>query len=207
MRLLLSFILAGFVSLSIFIGMEKMTNSTNTKDLKKEDIPQLVYLRDSKDSQINKKTRIQPKKPDVQKLKKVDLQQPKIKMAIQKNVKIQPIVTKNINLSSISSLNGTQINVSIGLVDANTLMTLSKIYPSYPRRAKMLRKEGFVQLQFQIDNNGYIHNPVVVKSNPKGVFEQSALKAIKRWRFRPLKDSDKNALIDATITFNYRLSK
>ena len=103
MRLFISFIVGSIVVLSIFIGMERMTSSKNTKQMQREDIPQLVYLRDTKDSHINKKKRVQPKKPDVQKLKKVDLKQPKIKMEIQKNVKIQPIVTKNIDLSSISS--------------------------------------------------------------------------------------------------------
>ena len=187
--------------------MERMTSSKNMKNLEREDAPQLVYLRDKKDTLINKKKRVKPKKPEIQKLKKVDFKQPKLKTNIQKNVKIQPIVTKNIDMSAISSLTGAQINANIGLIDANTLMTLSKIYPKYPRRAKLQRKEGLVQLQFQIDVNGYVHNPSIVKSEPVGLFDDSALKAIKKWRFKPIKDSDPSALIDATITFNYRLSK
>lgn len=207
MRLFISFILAIIVSLSIFIGMEKMTSSKNMKQLEREDIPQLVYLRDTKDSLINKKIRVKPKKEKIEKLKKIDLKQPEMKVKIQKNIKIQPIITENIDLSSISSLAGAQINVNIGLIDANTLMTISKVYPKYPRRAKMQRKEGLVQLQFQIDVNGHVHNPQIVKSSPKGLFDASAMNAIKKWRFKPIKDSDPNALIDATITFNYRLSK
>jgi len=207
MRLFVSFIIGIIISLSIFIGMERMTSSKNMKNLEREDAPQLVYLRDKKDSLVNKKKRVKPKKPEIQKLKKVDFKQPKLKTNIQKNVKIQPIVTKNIDLSAISSLTGAQINANIGLIDANTLMTLSKIYPKYPRRAKLQRKEGLVQLQFQIDVNGYVHNPSIVKSEPVGLFDDSALRAIKKWRFKPIKDSDPGALIDATITFNYRLSK
>ena len=207
MRLFVSFIIGIIISLSIFIGMERMTSSKNMKNLEREDVPQLVYLRDKKDSLVNKKKRVKPKKPEIQKLKKVDFKQPKMKTNIQKNVKIQPIVTKNIDLSAISSLTGAQINANIGLIDANTLMTLSKIYPKYPRRAKLQRKEGLVQLQFQIDVNGYVHNPSIVKSEPVGLFDDSALRAIKKWRFKPIKDSDSSALIDATITFNYRLSK
>lgn len=207
MRLIISFLLAIVVSLAIFIGMEKMTSPKNMKQLEREDIPQLVYLRDKKDSQVDKKKRVPPKKPKTEPVKKIDVLQPKMKLNIQKNVKIQPIMTKNIDLSSISSLSGAQINVNIGLIDANTLMTLSKVYPKYPRRAKIQRKEGLVQLQFQIDSNGYVHNPIVAKSNPEGLFEKAALNAIKKWRFKPIKDSDPSSLIDATITFNFRLSK
>ena len=166
MRLFISFIIGIIISLSIFIGMERMTSSKNMKNLEREDAPQLVYLRDKKDTLINKKKRVKPKKPEIQKLKKVDFKQPKLKTNIQKNVKIQPIVTKNIDMSAISSLTGAQINANIGLIDANTLMTLSKIYPKYPRRAKLQRKEGLVQLQFQIDVNGYVHNPTVLTARP-----------------------------------------
>ena len=207
MRLLISFILGATVSLGIFIGMEQMTSSKNMHKLERDEIPQLVYLRDTKDSKVNEKKRVKPKKPELQKPKKVNLKEPKMKMNIQKNVKIQPIITENINLSKISTLSGAQINANIGLIDANTLMTLSKIYPKYPRRAKLSKKEGFVELQFQIDAKGYVHNPAVVSSDPVGLFEQSALRAIKRWRFKPIKGSDPSAFTDATITFNYRLSK
>jgi protein TonB len=207
MRLFISFIIGILISLSIFIGMERMTSSKDMKQLEREDIPQLVYLRDKKDSHVDKKKRIKPKKPKIEKIKKVDFKQPKMKTKITKNVKIQPIVTKNIDLSAISSLTGAQINADIGLIDANTLMTLSKVYPKYPRRAKLQRKEGLVQLQFQIDVNGYVHNITIVKSKPQGLFDKSAVNALKKWRFKPIKDSDAGALIDATITFNYRLSK
>jgi len=207
MRLFISFSIGIIISLSIFIGMERMTSSKDIKHLQREDVPQLVYLRDKKDTHVNKKKRVEPKKPKIEKIQKVDFKQPKMKTNITKNVKIQPIITKNIDLSAISSLTGAQINADIGLIDANTLMTLSKVYPKYPRRAKLQRKEGLVQLQFQIDVNGNVHNPVVVKAEPIGLFETSALKAIKKWRFKPIKDSDPSALIDATITFNYRLSK
>ena len=207
MRLLISFILGASVSLGIFIGMEKMTSSKNMHKLERDEIPQLFYLRDTKDSKVNEKKRVKPKKPELQKPKKVDLKEPKMKMNIQKNVKIQPIITQNINLSNLASLSGAQIDANIGLIDANTLMTLNKIYPKYPRRAKLSKKEGFVELQFQIDAKGYVHNPVVIQSNPEGVFERSALRAIKRWRFKPQKGSDPSALTDATITFNYRLAE
>lgn len=207
MRLLLSFVLALGVSLAIFIGMERMTSVKNMDQLERDEIPQLVYLRDTKDSQVNQKKRIKPKKPEVQKLKKIDIEKPKMKMKIQKNVKIQPIITKNIDLSAISSLTGAQINANIGLIDANTLMTLSKIYPKYPRRAKLTKKEGSVEVQFQIDANGYVHNPMILKATPEGLFERSALRAIKKWRFKPIKGADPTTLTDATITFNYRLSK
>ena len=69
MRLFISFILAIIVSLSIFIGMERMTSSKNMKQMEREDIPQLVYLRDNQDSIVNKKKRINQKNQKYKSLK------------------------------------------------------------------------------------------------------------------------------------------
>ncbi len=207
MRLLISSILAVGVTISIFFGMEIMTSSKDMKQLEKKDIPHLVYLRETKDSKIIEKKRVQPKKPEPEQPQKVEFKKPKLDMKIEKNVEIKPIMAKNIDLSNISSLTGAQINVSVGLIDANSLTTLSRAYPKYPRRAKFKRKEGFVQLQFQIDAKGYVRNPVVLKAEPADLFEKSALKAIKRWRFKPTKGAKEDDMIDATITFNYRLAK
>lgn len=207
MRLFISFILAIIVSVSIFFGMQIMTNVANLEEMEKQEIPHLVYLRDNKDTKINKKKRIKPKKPKIEKPKKIEFEKPKMKIKIQKDIKIKPLMTKNIDLSSIPSLAGAKINVDVGLIDARTLMTISKSFPRYPRRAKLQKKEGFVQLQFKIDENGYVKDPIVLKAKPQGIFEESAIRAIKRWRFKPTKGVQANSFINATIRFNYRLSK
>lgn len=204
MRIVFSVFIGLIVALGIFIGMQQMTSTSNIKQEKPSEHHHLVYLRDKKETMINEKKRVIPKKPEPQKPKKVELLQPKMKVDVEKTVKLQTI-NPNIDLSSISSLSGAKINVDVGLIDANTLMTVSRSYPKYPRRAKFQKKEGFVQLQFKIDQKGYVHAPIVISSNPKGFFEESALQAIKRWRFKAKGGVD--SFIDAMITFNYRLSQ
>jgi periplasmic protein TonB len=207
MRLFISSILSVCVSIGLFFGMQQMTSTKNIKNQEIKEQPHLVYLRDKKDMQINEKKRITPKKPEPKQPKKIDLLKPKMETKINKEVKIKPLVARNIDLSSLSALSGSAINVDIQLIDANTLQTISKIYPKFPRRAKLQRKEGFVQLQFKIDDKGYVSDPVVLSSDPKGYFEESALRAIIRWRFKPIKNGVPGSFIDATITFNYRLSE
>jgi len=204
MRLFLSFVLAIFISLGIFFGMQEMISSN--KELKDDNKPpvQLNYLRDKQDDQIKKRTRIKPKKP-VEKIepKKVHLIKTKIDTKITKNVKIKPFsVTKNIDISTVSSLNGAQIAVEQGLFDAKNLQTISRVNPRYPRKAKIRKKQGYVQLQFHITQNGDVIDPIVIKSDPKGYFEDAAINAIKKWRFNP-----SSASKDATITFNFRLAR
>ena len=57
--------------------------------------------------------------------------------------------------------------------------------PKYPANAKRRRIEGYVTVRFTVTRAGKVSNPQVIAAKPPGVFEREALKAIKRWRFRP----------------------
>ncbi len=186
--------------------MQKMT-SIQSDAIKKNIKPiELNYLRDKKDTVIEKKQRIRPKEP-IKKIepKKIEM---KTSLKLNKNVKIQALnVNQNIDLSAINSLSGAKINIGSDLLDANMLTALRRVNPKYPRRAKIKRQEGFVQLTFKIDSSGFVSDVQVVASNPKDVFEQEAIKAIKKWRFKPSKDDVVGSSKHATITFNFKLAR
>lgn len=57
--------------------------------------------------------------------------------------------------------------------------------PRYPATAKRRRIEGYVTVRFTVTRQGRVSNPQVIAAQPSGVFEQAALDAIRRWRFRP----------------------
>jgi len=56
---------------------------------------------------------------------------------------------------------------------------------AYPRNALSRGIEGYVDLRFDINAIGQTENIVVLASVPQGVFEKSAIKAAKKWRFQP----------------------
>lgn len=204
MRLLLALILAFSICISIFFGMHLMTNSENSNISKSQQSKHLVFLREKKDSKIERKKRIKPKEPIKKPIKKIKLIKTKINTKVNDNVKIKPfkVQTKPIDISAISSLNGAQIEMRSGFLDANSLMALRKVNPKYPRKAKLKRLEGFVQLAFAINEKGLVSNVKVLDSNPKGTFERNAVRAIKRWKFK-----QNEVERSASITFNFRLAK
>lgn len=182
--------------------MQQMITADSDVVKKKDEPVVLNYLREQKDIKVQKEKRIKPKEP-VKKIEPKKLDIVKTEMTkINKDVKIKPLsVTRNIDISAISSLSGAQIAMNSGLFDANNLQTISRVNPLYPRKAKIRRKEGYVQLQFHISENGNVSNVQILKAEPQGYFEDSAIRAIKKWKFKP-SDSSK----DATITFNFRLA-
>jgi protein TonB len=63
-----------------------------------------------------------------------------------------------------------------------------RVPPDYPARAQASSIEGWVQVQFSVTAAGTVRDPIVVAAEPKGWFEEAALKAIARWRYNPRVD-------------------
>jgi TonB family protein len=57
--------------------------------------------------------------------------------------------------------------------------------PEYPRRALEAEKEGIVRLRITIGPDGSVIDAVVLSAQPRGWFENAAVSAVKRWRYRP----------------------
>lgn len=57
--------------------------------------------------------------------------------------------------------------------------------PVYPYAAKRRQIHGKVELKFLVDEEGGVSRMSIISSNPQGVFDESVLNAIKRWKFKP----------------------
>jgi periplasmic protein TonB len=65
------------------------------------------------------------------------------------------------------------------------VVPLVRIAPEYPPRALSRGLEGWVQVRFTITATGTVRDPIVVKADPPGIFDDAALKSIARWRYNP----------------------
>ncbi|WP_022949147.1 energy transducer TonB [Methylohalobius crimeensis] len=66
------------------------------------------------------------------------------------------------------------------------LIPLVRVPPRYPMRARMRRTEGWVKLEFTVTRDGSVEDVRVVEAHPRGVFDRAAIRAISRWKFKPL---------------------
>lgn len=57
--------------------------------------------------------------------------------------------------------------------------------PKYPPRALQAGIEGYVILDVTIDADGSVSAVSVIESKPKRLFDREAIRAMKRWKFRP----------------------
>lgn len=64
-------------------------------------------------------------------------------------------------------------------------LPLVKVEPNYPTRALQRGIEGYVVLSFTVTETGSVEDPVVEVSEPPGVFDRSATKAVQKFKYRP----------------------
>lgn len=70
---------------------------------------------------------------------------------------------------------------------------LVRVEPQYPPAAARDGVSGWVQLSFSIDATGAVTDVVVLEAEPKRVFEQAAIRALKRWKYQPSLEQGKAA--------------
>ncbi len=90
--------------------------------------------------------------------------------------------------------------VDIGAVDVNVdlnvgaiggfssdgdYLPIVKVAPVYPRRAQTRGIEGYVLLEFIVTATGAVSNPVVIESQPVGIFDRAAINAALKFKYKP----------------------
>ena len=84
-------------------------------------------------------------------------------------------------------------------------MIVSKVQPVYPPEAKAARVQGPVVLGAVIGEDGAIQSLRVI-SSASPLLDQSALDAVRQWRYRPYLLNGSPVEVDTQITVNFTLS-
>ncbi|MBZ5552911.1 MAG: TonB family protein [Acidobacteriia bacterium] len=81
---------------------------------------------------------------------------------------------------------------------------ISSPRPAYPPLAKSARIQGSVVLEAVISKQGTVENLTVIQGHP--LLVQSALDAVKQWRYRPTLLNGEPVEVITTITVNFSLT-
>ncbi|HEY8993395.1 MAG TPA: TonB family protein [Lacunisphaera sp.] len=76
--------------------------------------------------------------------------------------------------------------------------------PQYPALMRAARLHGDVTIEFVIDRNGVVRDPLVVRSTYKE-FEAPAIAAIKQWRYTPGQKNGRKVNVRASQLFEFNL--
>jgi protein TonB len=87
---------------------------------------------------------------------------------------------------------------------AQMAQLIRRVEPSYPQLARQIQREGRVELHAIISATGTIESLEVISGDP--LFIQSALSAVREWRYRPTILNGRPIEVDTHITVIYTLS-
>ena len=79
---------------------------------------------------------------------------------------------------------------SITQIANEEMIPISAVAPSYPIEALNQKIGGWVLLRFSLTDEGVVLDPTVADSEPPGIFDESAVHAIREFQYEPWKPGD-----------------
>ena len=177
-RYIIAFVISLAITLGLFFLMQsliKMGGSALTEPPKGS---VLDFVRVKQDEQVEKKDR-KPKKPPKPKEPPPPMEQPQMD---------SPSPDAEGTSMDFGAEVGDDISLDGGLAlesGDGEYLPIVKVAPVYPRRALQRGIEGFVIVEFTVTKQGAVRDPIVVEANPEGIFEQAAIDAAMKFKYKP----------------------
>ena len=174
-RFLTSAALAVVTTMVLFLTMKVLVTGQDYEIADAQETIGIDFVRVERDEDVNTKDRA---------LKRPSQEKPDEPPPPPKLMQAQRPNMDKASMSAAMSqfgLSGMNLNAP---VDGDTL-AIVRVLPRYPNRALSRGIEGWVLLEFTIDQLGQAVDLVVIEADPKGMFDRAALNAIKKWKYRP----------------------
>lgn len=89
------------------------------------------------------------------------------------------------------------------VINAASLERVRYVAPEYPPSALERGIGGWVDLEFTVTANGSTADVTVLGAEPAGVFEQAAIQAVRRWRYRPVERDGERVDVRARLRVRF----
>jgi protein TonB len=92
------------------------------------------------------------------------------------------------------------------VVTAGELTLVKSVNPAYPKKAELSKIQGWVELDFTVAASGAVKDIAVHAASAPGVFEDAAIGALARWRYKPVLRDAKAVPQRARIRIRFTLA-
>jgi protein TonB len=164
------------VTFGLFYIMQALILGKDTK-LGEAGVNMIDFVRLKKDSDLETKKRKMPDKVEPE-----EPPPPPDLTTAKSNKPSQDMGDMAFAIDVDVDLGGT--NIAIAASDGDVVPVV-RVPPQYPLRASERGIEGWVELEFTISKLGTVKDPAVLNSHPSSIFDRSALKAIRKWKYNP----------------------
>jgi len=168
--------LAIFVTFGLFYLMQALILGKDMK-LGEASGTMIDFVRLKKDSELDIKKRKMPDKKEPEE----PPPPPDLSMA-RSNKPSQEMGDMAFAIDVDVDMGGTGFEIAASDTD---VVPIVRVQPQYPLRASERGIEGWVEVEFTISKLGTVKDPSVINSHPSSIFDRSALKAIRKWKYNP----------------------
>ncbi|WP_293746216.1 energy transducer TonB [uncultured Paraglaciecola sp.] len=177
-RLVVAILLAAFVTLALFFLMQSLIQSGGSAltDAPKGSV--LDFVRVKKEEAVQKKDR-KPKKPPKPEQPPPDMAPPQMDAPSPESATSG--MDFGADVAADISLDG---GLALESGDGEFL-PIVRVAAVYPRRALQRGIEGYVDVEFTVSKFGSVTHPKVIQASPAGIFDQAALDATLKYKYKP----------------------
>ena len=185
LRYALAVIASLLISYALFYFMQSMTvhDELDTSLVSLSPTQHIEFIRVKRKESTAVKERKAPKQPEVKPVPSTPYQSSQMEVGAPSSIALPPMDIPRFSGAKIPT---GVINIPLSSVLVNEeAMPVFRIPPIYPQRAAKRGLEGWVEVEFTITAAGLVKNAHVVSASPRGIFDNAALRAISRWKFKP----------------------
>ncbi|GAC18198.1 periplasmic protein TonB [Paraglaciecola arctica BSs20135] len=177
-RLALAVLMAAVVTLGLFFLMQSLIQSGGSAltDAPKGSV--LDFVRVKKEEAVQKKDR-KPKKPPKPEQPPPDMAPPQMEAPSPESATSGMDFGADV-AADVSLAGGLALESGDG-----EFLPIVRVAAVYPRRALQRGIEGYVDVEFTVSKLGSVTSPKVIQAEPAGIFEQAALDATLKYKYKP----------------------
>lgn len=185
LRYALAVIASLLISYALFYFMQSITlhDELDASLVSLSPAQHIEFIRVKRKERTEVKERKAPKQPEVEAVPSTSYQSSQMEVGAPSSIALPPM--------DIPRFSGANIPTGVIAIPLNAVMVneeampIFRIPPIYPQRAAKRGLEGWVEVEFAITAAGLVKNAHVVAASPRGIFDNAALRAISRWKFKP----------------------
>ena len=169
------------LGLALLVGMfwllHALITHSNAAAGKVESLPTIDFVRRKKSFEVETRERKPPPQlPEKEKAPDVPTQ----------HLSVDGPSGNTVNIGSMNVDKDVAKNSGFALSASDgEYLPIVKVAPLYPESAQERGIEGYVLLEFTVTETGATADPVVIESQPKGVFDSAAIKAVLKFKYKP----------------------
>ncbi|MBJ7266789.1 energy transducer TonB [Idiomarina abyssalis] len=179
MRFLAALLVAAFVTIGLFYLMQSLISGGEGAMSEPPRGSVLDFVRTPETEEVQEKER-KPERPPEPEQPPEDLPQPQMNNDIADSDSGSGY-DFSANMDAGGDIgNGMSLQASDG-----EYLPIVKVQAAYPRRALQRGIEGYVVVEFTVTKQGSVRDPVVVEAEPEGIFDQAAMDAVLKFKYKP----------------------